>query len=252
MDIRGSGANTQIILSSRNAKTAAVFTTADGLAFTPVLITVEEASDGNFGLGIAFGDTNTFWGKATGASLRHVAFDLNTGNGETLHNYTATNFTANFGPLGVDPAHQWLGGVALDQPDNLCLFDLQNPANTPVLLDQQLFPTDNDNLNGTGAVDFGGGRLYALDSNNEILAFAVKKPSLPPPEQPVLKATQGPANGWLRLTLAGEVGRTYVIEASSRFSSWTAVATNIADTTNLLVNVPATEAINFYRALTRP
>jgi len=40
-------------------------------------------------------------------------------------------------------------------------------------MDQDFFAADNQNLNGTGAIDFDvkGGRIFALDSNNGIVAL---------------------------------------------------------------------------------
>ena len=61
------------------------------------------------------------------------------------------------------------------------LYDISNPTNLPVLLDQEFFATDNVNLNNTGAVDFGCGRLYALDSNNGILAMTINSGGAQPP-----------------------------------------------------------------------
>ena len=45
----------------------------------------------------------------------------------------------------------------------------------PPLIDQDYFKTSNQNLNGTGAAifDVNGGRLFALDSNNGLLALKV-------------------------------------------------------------------------------
>ena len=46
----------------------------------------------------------------------------------------------------------------------------------PLLLQETLFPEDNPNLNNTGAVAFGENTLYALDTNNGLIAFSIKDP----------------------------------------------------------------------------
>src|SRR5262249_14394305 len=81
--------------------------------------------------------------------------------------------------LGVDAVNDLLAGVALATPDNIELYDVHSVINgaavEPDLIDQDSFKTDNVNGNGTGAVafDISGGRLFALDSNNGVLATKV-------------------------------------------------------------------------------
>ncbi len=80
LDVRGAGTNTQVILGSRSSTNAVILTTADGTNFTARPITVADTSAGSFGLGIAFGASDTFWGKATASALRQVSFDLLAGH----------------------------------------------------------------------------------------------------------------------------------------------------------------------------
>lgn len=66
-------------------------------------------------------------------------------------------------------------------PQNVALHDLRGAnvaTDTPVLLDQDFFLTSNPNLNGTGqiALDLAGGRIFALNSNNGLLALAYAPP----------------------------------------------------------------------------
>ena len=60
----------------------------------------------------------------------------------------------------------------------------------PFLVDQELFATDNANLNGTGAIDFGGGNVYALDSNNGIMAAVLGEIPQPPPGRITITRSQ--------------------------------------------------------------
>jgi hypothetical protein len=253
-DVRGQGTNTQILVSSRNGKQVAIFTTADGLTFTATVIDTADATDGNFGLGVAFGAGNTFWGKSTGQSLRHAAFDLATGQGTTLHDFSVTNFPSPVSVVSVDPANNWLAAIAIEQPDNLQLYDISDLTKDPVLVEQRLFPTGNPNINGTGALDFSGNRLYALDSNNGILAFTVKKPTPKPPIQPVLSDPRLVAAGQFQCTLTGESGRAYVLETSADLVNWTPISTNIASSAIITITAPAATGVDyqFYRAAVEP
>jgi len=45
-----------------------------------------------------------------------------------------------------------------------------------VPLDIKDFPVDNPNINGTGDLEFLNGILYALDSNNGLVAYVVPEP----------------------------------------------------------------------------
>lgn len=181
-DVRGTGNNIQILAGTRNSNVVAIFTTADGGdTFTPTMITVPGAVGASFGLGLAFGAGNTFWGKADGSGpLRQVAFDLGTGTGTILHSHATPDYPGIATPLAVDTNRNLLASISVENPDNLRLYTIFNPANPPVLIDQELFVTDNDNANVTGAVDFGGDKLFALDSNNGIIALTVGMIAVPP------------------------------------------------------------------------
>ncbi|MEO6036264.1 MAG: immunoglobulin domain-containing protein [Verrucomicrobiota bacterium] len=172
IDVRGSGAGTQILISSRSGTNAVIFTTADGLTFTPTVLHCDVTS-GDIGLAAKFGAGNTLWGKANDGNtvgLRHISFDLTTGVGTTLQNYT--NFPASVANLGVDATNNLLAGISIETPNNLRLYGITNLNSDPVLLDYEFF-TPNIAGQATGDLDFGNQRLYALNSNNGILAMSL-------------------------------------------------------------------------------
>ncbi len=243
---RGAGANTQLLAAQRSGQAVAVFTTADGAAFEPTLLTVEDATPGNFGLSVAFGPGNSFFGKATGQSLRHVGFDLAAGTATTLRNY-GTQFPGSSAPLAWDPVNHFLALVAFENPDNVRLYDLADLEN-PVLIDQEFCPADNPNINGTGQAVFGGGRLYALNSNNGIVAFDVKKPT--PAVPPTLGAARV-SGGNFECTLTGQAGATYGLQSSTDLKSWTDVPGVTITGPGGQASVPATGAAQFFRAVVK-
>ena len=117
MDIRGAGANTQIIFGSRTFGTVtgtnvAIFTTVDGTNFTPVVLNTDSASE-NYGDGIAFGSGNTFWAKSTSKPLVHMSFNLATSNAVTLQSLSASNLAkaSNLGPIAVDNSRNLLAAI---------------------------------------------------------------------------------------------------------------------------------------------
>ena len=181
LNIRGAINDIQIIAASRRSNVVAIFTTFDGgFTLNPTIITVPDAPNGAFGLGVAFGRGNTFWGKGDqGTGLRLVEFDLAQGTGTVLHTYGSAVFPASAIPIGVETNLNVLAAISIENPDNLRLYDISDLAAGPRLVDQELFPTDNENINATGAIDFGDGKVFALDSNNGIIALTLG--AIPPP-----------------------------------------------------------------------
>ena len=181
-DVRGTDNGIQILAGTRNSNVVAIFTTTDdGATFTSTPITVADAPGANFGLGLAFGAGNTFWAKGDGSGpLRQVQFNLGAGTGTTLHSYPAAAYISSGLAIAIETSLNLLGAISIEHPDNLRLYTTFNLANPPVLIDQELFPTDNENAFGTGALDFGGGKLFAIDSNNGILAMTLGTITQPP------------------------------------------------------------------------
>ena len=198
LDVRGAGANTQVIIGSRSSTNAAILTTANGTSFTAKSISVADAPAGSFGLGIAFGAGNTFWGKATGSALRQVAFNLAAGTGSSVRVHADPAFPNTVAPIGVSTALNLLAGINVGAANNhLRLYDLTPASGTPAFITSTNFPTDNENSgSGTGAVDFSPDCLYALCANNGILALQILPVATPPtitaqPQGETVNAGQG-------------------------------------------------------------
>jgi len=179
LDVRGSGANTQIIIGSLNGNQFAVLTTTDGVNFTSQPVTLSDPTSAA-GVGLAFGAGDTFWCKAglpSPQNLRQASFSLAAGTAATARNYAEPDFPGSIGPIGVNTSLNLLGGVnvaAADSGNSFRLYDLTTTNGTPVFITSTNFATDNDNsYSGTGAVDFGGDRVYALSSNNGLLAMQI-------------------------------------------------------------------------------
>ena len=162
----------QILLGSRSGTAVSVIMPVAGSETSPpYAFDVGGATAGNFGLGIAWGADDTFWGKANGQTLRHVALISNTLVGQILHTF---NDFPGIGPIGVDVNENLLAGLAVETPDNVRLLDISKQEQGLLsYLDTDFFATDNANANGTGALVFVGDRLYALDSNNGLVAFRI-------------------------------------------------------------------------------
>lgn len=218
LDVRGRGIDTQVLLASRAGKMFSVLTTADGESFFANAVTVDDAADGDFGLGVAFGAGDTVWATATGRDLKRVSFDLGAGTGTVLNDFAPEVIPTTLAALGYDAANDFLAGIALENPDNVRLHDVSDPAN-PVLIDQEFCAADNSNINGTGAADFGSNLLAVLDSNNGLVVFDVKQPSATPPTL----ADAAISDGNLTVTVNGTDGVAYGLEGTTDFATWEAV-----------------------------
>jgi hypothetical protein len=183
LDVRGAGMNTQILIGSRASNVVAVLTTTNGTHFTARMVNVPAAPNGAFGLGIAFGEGDTFWGKANSHNLRQVAFNLANGTGSILRAHGSTGFPSTIAPIGVSTGLNLLGGINVGATgNNFRLFDLTPTNGTPVFIASTNFASDNDNTgSGTGSVDFGRDRVYALGGNNGLLAMQIV-PVIAPPQ----------------------------------------------------------------------
>jgi len=134
------------------------------------------------GLGIGFGAGNTFWTKSGGFQFRHIGFDLIASTNGLLQTFAAGQ--ASSISLGIDPVNDLLADIVPNLnnrpiPDSLELYDVHDVVNgnatEPTLIDRDFFKTSNVNGNGTGEAvfDLAGGRLFALDTNNGLLALKV-------------------------------------------------------------------------------
>lgn len=196
IDIRGSGNSTQILLSEGGAGVGnhiAVFTTADnGVTFAPKVMTL---SGQGFALGdsrggVAFGSGDGFLTKnAGGTSLYLGTFNLDSSSAALTAVAALPNSLSGFSVLGTGGIDaSLLAAININTasvqtaPQNVYLFDLSHPA-TPVVLDIESFINPGfQNLRASGAVDFGGGKLFALDSNNGLRAYDI----IPEPQTYVL------------------------------------------------------------------
>ena len=176
--LRGTGSNTQILLGTRD-KNVALLTTADGMTFTAQKIVTDCAAD-DTRWGLAWGLGNTFWAKQAGGNLKQFTLDLTAGTAAVT-----TTVTGIVGaPLDLDPARALLGIVEAGSADTanhrLRLYAISHPA-APQLQDAAKdFPGGYSNGNLTGAVALHAGRLFALESNNGMMAFDLIEVFLPP------------------------------------------------------------------------
>lgn len=173
MAVQGASGDHEVILSSSTGAYLASIR-PDFTGSPAQLMEVSGLASGTLRIGLAWDDANTVFGKNRGLPLTRVTLDPNRINATLAQTYPGL---ANMTAIDVDPVNRLLAGVFVENPDNLRLFEIR--ANSLEPLDTEFFPTDNANANGTGAVAFAPGRVYALDSNNGILAMSLNLACLP-------------------------------------------------------------------------
>ncbi|MCB1125535.1 MAG: DUF4623 domain-containing protein [Verrucomicrobiae bacterium] len=170
MDVRGSGANTQVVIASRNTAAIAILTTEDGVTFTSTLI--EGAANGNGSLGVAFGAGNTVYTKINNGALRLVSFDLATGTSTLIQSWADPAIPNGVAPIATDAAAKELAGV-LYGGNGVNLYNIEDTTQPPIFIDSEPNPNSNANGNGVGSADFGNNRLFVLDTNNGLQAYKI-------------------------------------------------------------------------------
>ncbi|MDB6028092.1 MAG: Endoglucanase [Verrucomicrobiales bacterium] len=242
LDVRGSGTNTQVLLGSRLGNLVSILTTTNGTDFTAKPITVTAVPNGMFGLGIAFGRSNTFWGKTTNNPLYQVSFNLTNGTGTVLKTIADPAMPNTLVPIGVSAGLDLLAGVHWDTPDNLKLYDLSG-AGPPLLLAAVNFPTDVANTFFVGSVDFGRDRVFALNGNNGIMALRLQFAPAVAPRITKLEIVRSNRTGlWLNAHR-----RPYIVESSPDLSLWNTVTNDVPQNGYIEFNSPDSNTNRFYR-----
>ncbi len=235
-DVRGSGTNTLILVGARTGSSFCILTTENGVDFTPRTFSVPSVTGG---LGLAFGLGNTFWGKNIANSLKQVEFDLATQTANIVNTISTAIVPDAVTAIGVNPALDLIAGVTIETPDAFHLYDFLSAP--PALIASENFP-DLPNVNGTGSVDFGRDRVYALNSNNGILALRLI-PRWPISIQSVMPLENGKIG---LLTDSDPVAQS--IEASSDLIEWQVLTTQSPTNGYFEITDPETNSTHrFYR-----
>ncbi len=175
MAVRGSGMTTQILIANRGTLVALLTPTDSSLTAFSIRTLTTDAPVGGFSIGLSFGAGDTFWstsGAFNNGPLLHLQFDALAGTATTLTNFPSPTFPGTISPILVVPSSNLLAGITMvSGADSVRLYDISN-SNSPVLLDRKSFVTANNNNAFSGSLALGtNGVLYALDSDNGIMAF---------------------------------------------------------------------------------
>jgi hypothetical protein len=242
MTVRGSGANTQVLVGSRSGTNVILFTTTDGQNFTPNIITVPNTLAGFAGLGIAFGSGNTIWGKTYGGDLYEIQYDTNfIATATVLQDYKfGSQFPSADNGVAVDATHGILGSINLnDQNPDLQLYQLTGNSNAPVMFDQSFFSVYNPSANGNklGVVSMKYPRVYAMDVDIGIIGVAYDVPTSTPPS-----ITQQPVGGTI---YASSIPYTFTVGVSGTLPLYYQWQYNTTSNLATATNIPGATAASY-------
>jgi hypothetical protein len=175
MTVRETTSGHEIILSSRTSTLLSRINPGNGLNSPASVCNVSTAAGNSFRLGLAADGPEVVWGKMIGLPLLEVQTDFGLGTSTILNSFSGLG---TMGPIGVNTVGRLLAGVFIDSPDHLRLFDISTPGQI-IPLDTEFFPSDNANGNATGGIAFGNNKVYALCSNNGLLAMNIDTSCLP-------------------------------------------------------------------------
>ncbi len=191
MAVTGTGTNTEVLVSSRG-NVVAILTPTDPTLTDPwACATISTpVPPGNIGYGLAFGvSNNTFYAQTEGGPLYLFNYTLTNslaqasaptpvaaGTATNIYTYPATLFPGWTGAIGIQTNTNLLADLEMPPglAANVRLYNIANQTNSPVLLDRVAWATNEDG-DGiyAGSIIFAGTNLYALVSDNGVMAFRV-------------------------------------------------------------------------------
>ena len=176
MAIRNTGGATEILLDNSSGGFGAILESVQSslsgssTAFTNLI------GGASGGRSLKFDAGTTFWEKHGGPNLYKASYDL---TGFTSTVLSTNTFPKSLGVADRDTSGNLLAGIGFasttSTPDTLDLWDMSDPTQ-PAIVASYNFPTVNTNYpngNGCGRVVFAGDRVYALYSNNGLVAYTL-------------------------------------------------------------------------------
>ena len=240
--IRGSGAQTEILTDAWDHEYGSILTPA-GIDLNTTWNHVgflQYYYTGSIGRSLQFGSApNTFWQKRKAERLQLSQYDPNTRIATALTNYSV--FPDSTGPVTLDFTNNLLAALdaapSTSVPDTLLMYEISD-LSAPLLIGSYAFPTNRQaNNNNIGQIVFGGGKVFALDGNNGIIALSVQTGGFTNP--PVIVAQP---QGYR--TMAGRSSSLSVAATSVESYQWRKNGVNILGATTNVLSFSPTQLTN--------
>ena len=221
--VTGGGVNTRILVSGSGATNSILFTTPDGTNFVAnKLNPIVSVTAGEFSKGLHLVSDTVFYSKIRSGTGRIFDYDLAANTASSVTNMTLDFYLM---AIAVVTNHNLLAGISDNSTTNnsghvVKIYDLASPT-TPVLLTNFNFrpfgsQTNSPNSNVAGGIDTDGRRIFALDTQNGVVALQI----LATNPAPHINAMTVLSPSGRRFQLNADPG-PFVIQASSDFTNWT-------------------------------
>lgn len=181
LDVRGAGTNTQVLIASQGTMAAILAPDTNSPdptnTFMATRLDVAGITSGDLQKGVAFGTNNTFYGKHTGSgNVRYLSFDLGAGGMGTATLITNFPVATAIAGISIDTTNRILAGVQTSQSASghqVTAYDISTPG-VSTLIGSVPLPTPNvATPNAVAGIDIGGGRIFAVDTANGIVAAQI-------------------------------------------------------------------------------
>lgn len=269
---RGSGTDTQFLTVSQNVNESCLFTIDASQVVTAYPFFTDYATTTQVGMDVTFGPTNTFFLKKRTTSAVPLElmtlFSATPGDQSFATTLSSVNdYHANLGSMTVDWSNNIGAGIffasATTDYDRLYVYDLSN-LSSPLQVatfytnvtasanggSEQCYPfpvLHVSNANFIGQVVIGGGKIFAINANNGIIAvpeFPPAKTIAPPAPKMTIVSSNGSITISWPVTGAGEVLQSNPTLAPGNWNNYF-IGPITANGTNYVTIAPG--AANYFR-----
>lgn len=176
---RGSGAGTQLLLSTRSGTRLALLSSSpSGFGVRALAFDV---APGAVGHGLGFKGTNGFLAKAYGGPLLEGSWPGVGSTGQIARSFSEPAYPSSVSALAFVPAKQWLVGLDADSPAHV-VIDSYSTQSGPVRIDTEFFGVPGGGQGVEGGVAASSDRIYAVRPDAGLVAIMIGVPA----ERPVL------------------------------------------------------------------
>ncbi len=171
--VRGTGLDTRILVSNWNGGLVSLLTAVDEDTFEATPTPIPEGVENGDIRNLAFGPDNIVYGSHPGRPLHELELDADEPSLTVVRSFDGAIISSGIGPIDVNVEENLLVGMNTST-HQVMLYDRNHLTTewTVQPIATRTFPTTVTNTNGTGDVAFGpGNRIYALHTNNGVLAL---------------------------------------------------------------------------------
>jgi len=247
MAVRGSGAGTQVLLINSTGVAGTILTPGAGGINTPnswnynYFTNVTAGATGGRTV-LYYGTDPTYWEKHGSDGLTLLSYDISTSMGTSAIITNYPNLPGSPPLVAFNAQTNLLLAINISSPsgtpDTVDQYDYSDPTQ-PLFVASYNFPVNHQpNGNGCGRIIISGDRVYALDSNNGLVAYRI---------EPTLQITPTPPG--VVISWSSEV-TGYTLTASPSLASpttWTNVSTGTLVGNQYFVTNSAATGTLFYR-----